>query len=274
MKNIVYILSILCLFSSCEDVVNIDVPDGKPRLVVDASFEVYLNETPIDYGGYLRLTLSAPFFDENVPPVSDATVFITNLEDNTIINFEESENLGFYSPVNDAIINPELNSRYELTVIYNNETYKAITEIFPSVPIDSIEQGDGTLFEGDETEIIVAFTDDGARDDFYLFDFDFNLLEVSEDRFYQGEAFNFSYFYENLAAGQEITIKILGIDERYFNYAGLLIEQSNQNDAGPFQTPPVPLRGNIINTTNLGNYALGYFNLSEANRFQFTIQEE
>ncbi|WP_299122300.1 DUF4249 domain-containing protein [uncultured Winogradskyella sp.] len=275
MKKLIYImLASTLLFLSCEDVVDVDVPEGEPRLTVDASFEIYLNESPVTIEGYLRLTLSAPFFDDTIPPVTDATVFITNLEDNSVINFEASDdNPGFYDPVADAVVNPEFNTQYELTVIYDNETYKAKTELFASVPINSVEQGDGTLFEGDETEIIVSFADDGTRNDFYLFDFDFNLLEVSEDRFYQGEAFNFSYFYENMFSGQEVTIKILGIGERYFNYAGLLIEQSRQGDAGPFQTPPALLRGNIINTTNPDNYALGYFNLSEANRIQFTIEE-
>ena len=257
---------------NCEDVVDVDVPDGEPRLAVDASFEVYLNEEPIAIEGSLRLTLSAPFFDDNIPSVDNATVFITNLEDDSVINFELSDDPGFYIPVNGSIINPEFDTLYELTIIYDNEIYKATTDLSPSTPINSIEQGDGTLFEGDETEIIVSFTDDGAIDNFYLFDFDFNLLEVSEDRFYQGESFNFSYFYENMIIGQDITIKILGIDESYYNYAGLLIEQSRQGDAGPFQTPPALLRGNIVNTTNPDNYALGYFNLSEANRIQFTIQ--
>jgi len=160
-------------------------------------------------------------------------------------------------------------------VIYDGETYKAVTQFIPTVPIDNIEQGDGTLFEGDETEVIITFTDDGNRDNFYLFDFDFNLYLPSEDRFYQGEAFNFSYFYEDeeVIAGKEITIKILGIDERYFNYSNILIEQSEQDGGNPFQTPPVQIRGNIINTTNPDNFALGYFNLSEANRFEFTIEE-
>ncbi len=273
MKKLIYILSMLLIFTSCEDVIDVDVPEGEPRLVVDASFEFYLDETPVDVEGGIKLTLSAPFFDETLPTVSNATVFVTNLSDNSIVNFEETAEPGLYLPENGIIIIPDFATQYELTVIYENETYKATTELFPTVPIDNIEQGDGTLFDGDETEIIISFTDDGARDDFYLFDFDFNLLEVSEDRFYQGEAFNFSYFYEDMVAGRDITIKILGIDKQYFNYASLLIEQSDQDGGGPFQTPPALLRGNVINTTNPDNYALGYFNLSEANRFEFTIQE-
>ena len=76
-----------------------------------------------------------------------------------------------------------------------------------------------------------------------------------------------------MLAGTEVTIKILGIDERYFNYSNILIDQSEQAGGNPFQTPPAQIRGNIINTTNPENFALGYFNLSEANRFRFTIEE-
>ncbi|MHA7059014.1 DUF4249 family protein [Aquimarina sp. M1] len=272
MRKLLYIFITLTLFTSCEDVIDVEVPIGKPRLVIDASFEVYLDEDPVDALGGVRLTLSAPFFDDNVPTVSDATVFVTNLSNNSVINFVESQEPGLFIP-EDPNITPEFDIDYELTVIYNEETYQATAQLIPTVPINNVQQGDGTLFEGDETEIIVFFTDDGTRDDFYLFDFDFNLYLPSEDRFYQGEAFNFSYFYEDMVGGEQVTIKILGIDKRYYNYSNILIEQSEQDGGNPFQTPPAQIRGNIINTTNPDNYALGYFNLSEANRFQFTIEE-
>lgn len=272
MKCLVYILIIILTITSCEDVIDVEVPNSDPRLVVDASFEFYFNEDPIAVDGYLRLTMSAPFFDGNVTAVDNAIVYITNIEDNTIVNFEASGDDGFYIPEEDSEIIPEFDVLYELTVIYNDETFKATTQMYPTTLIENVEQGDGTLFEGDETEVKVTFTDNGTRDDFYLFDFDFNLLEVSEDRFYQGESFTFSYFYEDVLSGQDLTIKILGIDERYFNYAGLLIEQSEQEGGNPFQTTPALLRGNIINITNPENYALGYFNLSEAHRYHFTIE--
>lgn len=272
MKKFIYALLSIITISSCQDVIEVDVPNSEPRLVIDASFEFYLNENPTTIEGYLRLTKSAPFFDSEIPSVDNAIVYITNLTDNSVINFELSDNPGYYTPVGNAELNPQFNTTYELTVEYEGEVYKATTQIYPSATIDSIEQGDGTLFGENETEIILTFTDDAARDDFYLFDFGFNELEVSEDRFYQGETFTFSYFYEDIEPGNEITIKILGIEEQYFNYATILIEQSNQG-GDPFATVPALLRGNIINTTNTDNYALGYFNLSEANRLSYIIQE-
>ncbi|EZH72023.1 hypothetical protein ATO12_24100 [Aquimarina atlantica] len=271
MKKLIYILIILITSISCEDAIDIEVPNGKQRLVIDASFEYYMDENPVDIEGGVRLTLSAPFFDKETPTVSDATVFITDLSNNSIINFTESAEPGFYTP-DSTTFTPEFNTTYQLTVIYNSETFIATAQLIPTVPIDNVVQGDNTLFD-DETEIIIFFTDDGTRDDFYLFDFDFSLFLASEDRFYQGEAFNFSYFYEDMVNGRNVTIKILGIDERYYNYANLLIEQSEQEGGNPFQTPPALLRGNIINTTNIDNFALGYFNISEANRFDFTIKE-
>lgn len=271
MKKLLLIFGILGLIS-CEDVIDVEVPIGEPRLVVDASFEYYQNETPATLEGGVRLTLSAPFFDSDVTTVSTATVFITDLTDDTVFNFVESATLGFYESEN-GNFTPQFDRDYELTVIYDDETYTATTQLIPTVPLDRIEQGDGTLFEGDETEIIIYFTDEAARDDFYLFDFDFNLYLPSEDRFYQGESFNFSYFYEDMVVGQEATIKILGIDEAYFNYSSLLIEQSDPDGNGPFATPPARIRGNVVNTTNPDNFALGYFNLSEADRITFTIEE-
>jgi len=271
MRKVLAIVFGIVFCISCEDVIDVDVPIGEPRLVIDASFEFYLNETPPGTRNTIRLSLSAPFFDEEVPMVSNATMFITNLQDTTIINFSETSLPGSYAP--DSVFLPEFNIDYELTVIYDNETYKATTQLIPTVPIDDVQQGDGTLFEGDETEVIIFFTDDPNRENFYLFDFDFSLFLPSEDRFYQGESFNFSYFYEDMIGGEQVTIKILGIDKRYFNYSTLLIEQSEQEGGNPFQTPPAQIRGNIINTTNSNNFALGYFNLSEADRFQFTIEE-
>lgn len=274
MKKLVFIFGLIILYG-CEDVVDVKVPTGTPRLVVDASLE--FNK---QVNGFLdvvkdevRLSLSTPFFEENSVAVSDATVFLTNTTLNTVLNFEES-------PVEPGLYFPSVGTSswnfgddYELTVIYEDETYKASTKIIPTVPIDNVVQGDGTLFEGDETEIIICFKDDASRDDYYLFDFDFSLFLPSEDRFYQGECFPFSYFYEDMIAGQNVTIKILGIDEQYFNYSTILIEQSDPDSNGPFDTPPARIRGNVINTTNSDNYAFGYFNLSEANQVTIEIQE-
>ena len=135
----------------------------------------------------------------------------------------------------------------------------------------SIEQGPGNLTGDDETEVIVTYTDDGDRDDWYLFDFDLTEFLATRDQFYQGQQFSFSYFYdEQLEVGTELEISIMGVDERFHDYMNKVIEQSSQ-DFGVFETPALTVRGNIINATdidndgvfdntdNIDNFALGYF---------------
>lgn len=141
----------------------------------------------------------------------------------------------------------------------------------PGSPISSLEQGDDTLFSGNETEVEISFEDNGERDDFYLLDLDFGDYLVTEDEFYNGQTFNFSYFYdEEVEAGTEINISILGVDEQFYNYMNQITVQAG-GDQGPFQTPSATVRGNIINITNIdninsfdnvedsNNFALGYF---------------
>lgn len=270
MKKIVLFLAIAFSLYSCEDVIDVTLPLGEPRLVIDANFQKYFNEDPVTTEGGVRITTTTPFFDDDVPTISDASVFISNLNDNSIIPFEESTEPGFYIP--SVPFNPVDNVDYELSVIYDDQIYTSVTKLIPAVPIDSVIQGNGTLFGGDETEIVVSFTDQDNRTDFYLFDFDFNLYLPIEDDFFQGESFNFSYFYENNVIDRTITVKILGINEQYFNYFSILSEQSGQ-EGDPFQAPPAAVRGNIINTNNPDDYPLGYFHISEADRFELTIRD-
>ena len=155
----------------------------------------------------------------------------------------------------------------ELTIQYGGQTYLAKTKYVPAVPLDSLEQGTTTLFGDDETEVVLTFTDNGEREDYYLFDFDFGEYLVSEDEFYQGKRFQFSFFYDSKLEDERLlTISILGIDQDFFNYMNQLIQQSGA-DNGPFSTPATTVKGNIINVTNTSdndstnksNFALGYF---------------
>ena len=49
MKKISIVLSIISLFvlTNCEKVVDVDLPSSEPKLVIDAIFEVFFDETPV-----------------------------------------------------------------------------------------------------------------------------------------------------------------------------------------------------------------------------------
>ena len=275
MKKIYVLLILFLIFlSSCEKVVDVDLPSIPPKLIVDASFEVFFNENPVTANTTVKLRLSADFFEETVPTVTNATVLLTNLSDNSIINFTDDNADGDYEPTISFI--PVDDVLYELTIVYENETYKATASKIKSTPITSITQGDKTLFSGTETEVDVNFTDDGTVDNYYLFDFTNNLFLPIEDRFFNGSDYNFSYFYDEdeLELPATVTIKMSGISREYFTYFRVLVSQSGQNAGGPFETVPSSLLGNIVNTSNQDNFPLGYFHISETDTFTISLEDK
>ena len=274
MKKI-YTLFVLTLmiFSSCEKVVDIDVPSIEPKLIIDASFEVYFDETPISAKNVVKLTESADYFDEIIPVVSNATVFLTNLSDNTIISFVDINADGNYEPDTDFI--PADNIEYELTVIHNNETYKGKATKIKSTRIIDVEQGDDTLFSGNEVEISVKIQDEINIENYYFFDFQNNNYSVIEDRFFDGQEYEVPNFYseDDIILPTAVNIRMLGISKEYFTYLRILIGQSGQNGGGPFETVPTSLLGNMINTTNENNFPLGYFHIAETDTFAIFLEE-
>ena len=271
-----YILPVLMimLFSNCEKVVDIEVPSIQPKLIIDASFEVFFDKIPVNANTVVKLRLSADYFEETIPTVTNATVFLTDLSNNTIINFSDEDADGNYEPLNPFI--PIDNVTYELTIIYDNETYKGTATKVKSTPLSKVEQGDKTLFSGEEIELKISFKDNILEENYYLFNIDFYNFLTIEDRFFNGTNYNFSYFYEdeNIEFPQEIDIKISGITKEYFTYFRVLVDQSGQNSGGPFETVPSSLLGNMINITNESNFPLGYFHISETDTFTISLVEK
>lgn len=284
MKYAWFIPALLFLLSACEDPIEVDVPQEPPRLIVDALIPLDLSQS--FQVARVRVGLTDSFFGQ-IPPAELRQISITNIDmpstfenPNYIVLLEASPGVYERSKATEFFTS----GRLVLQIDYEDQRYLAQTQFVPTVPLDNIEQGDGTLFEGNETEVIVSFTDDGSRDDFYLLDFDFDEYLVTEDEFYQGQSFQFSYFYDDrLDPGREISIRIMGVDEQLYTYMDQLIEQSGDSQ-GPFQTPGATVRGNIINVTDIdntdnfdnvdnpNNFALGYFAVVQEFVRPFTIQ--
>jgi hypothetical protein len=256
MKNNFILLCIGFLIAGCEEVIQLDLPTDSPRLVVEASLKMSPNETITQQ---IKLSLSGPFYQEENPIVSEAILELIDLSNNIIHEFEYDNTNQVYK----LQYTPTFDTDYKIRIIHNDEVYESTNEqLMYSAPIDTILQGNNTLFGGDEKEVLISFTDNEERDDYYLFDLGMNLFLATKDEFYQGNVFTFSYFYDELSAGDEINIEIMGIDERHFNFMTVLIEQT-QEGGRPFDTTPSTIRGNISNLSNPDHYPVGYFRLSE-----------
>ena len=275
MKNIkIIFLLLLVLFTNCEKVIDVDVPSIKPKLIIDATFEVLFDETPVVANTVVKLSLSADYFDDTIPPVTNASVFLTNLSDNSIINFTDENEDGSYEPIISFI--PADDVEYELTIIYDNDTYKGKATKVKSTPFTEIIQGDETLFSGEEIELKISFTDNVDVNNYYLFNIDtYNFITI-EDRFFNGTDYNFSYFYEdeNIEFPKNIDLKMSSMTKEYYTYFEILVSQGGQAGGGPFQAIPSSLLGNMINKTNEEHFPLGYFHISETDTFNIDLVEK
>ena len=272
MRKLYYLIIVSLVFISCEDVIELEVPNAPSRLVIDASINWFSgtlgNEQEI------KLSLTAPYFDEEIPPANGAIVTITNA-DNTVFNFIENGTTGTYRNTNFL---PELNTNYTLTITYEGETYTAIETLKEVTPIDFIEQKNDGGFSGEDIEIKAFYTDPANEANFYFYEFindDVSALpslEVYDDEFTDGNQIFAFYAGEDLETGQELIIRNYGVSEQFYDFMFILLQQNSDAGGGPFETQPATVRGNCVNETNPVNYPFGYFRLSQATEFRYTIE--
>jgi len=271
MKKFVSILFILLNFTSCEDVIDLNLNTSEPRLVIDASIN-WLKGTSGNEQK-IKLTLTAPYFDTTVPPANGAQIAVID-SNNNIFNFIEDSNTGIY--VNNNFI-PEINKTYTLQVIYDGEIYTATETLKSVAQIDYVEQKNDAGFSGKETEFKAYYTDPEDEENYYFFEFKSDLaeipsLEVYKDEFTNGNQIFGFHSEEDLKPGNQILIRNYGISKKFYEFMFLLLQQNSTDNGGPFETQPATIRGNIVNQSNSDNFPLGYFRLSELDELVYTVE--
>lgn len=258
-------------FSSCEDVIEVNLDTTAPKLVIDASIK--WQKGTLGSEQTIKLSTTTDFYSSTIPVVSGATIFIT--DGNAIqYDFIEIPATGEYVCTN---FNPEIRQSYTLSVIYDSQIYTA-TEALIEVPtIDSVEQNENGGFTGNEKEVKFFYQDNGLISNFYLEEYNssFTTLpeyDVIDDSFFQGNQMFGLYTNENMKTDDTLQFTLHGISEGYYNFMNVLLGIAGSNGGSPFQTPPATVRGNIVNQTNFNNYALGYFRLSEIDTMSYTVQ--
>jgi len=264
MKKLFMLFLFIGILSSCEDVIDVDLNTADPRLVIDASINLLEDGTS---DATIRLTTTAPFFNNEVPYVGNASVSISD-EDGTIYPFTYTSS-GFYT----SELTPRDNVQYTITIIYQGETYTATEQLHRVNPLEFVEQKDDGGFTGDEVELKAFFTDPIGEGDFYFFE-GFSEkgdhLDIYDDKFFDGNSIFGLYLAEDLTANDEVIFNLYGVDQQFYNFMYVLLQQTS--GGGPFETQPATVRGNVINETNPDNFPLGYFRVSEKSTLTYTVQ--
>lgn len=272
MKNILfYIFLFSILFISCEEVVDVNLDNSAPKIVIDAS--ILWEKGTLGNEQKIRITTTGNYYNTVVPAVNGALVTVEN-STGTIFNFIEESNTGIYKCNN---FTPQINENYTLKVISNGITYTSTDKLIAVPEITNVVQRNDAGFLGEDIELKFMFQDNGAEENYYLEDYrvpfsPFPLYGVFDDEYTNGNQIFSLIFDEDFQAGQNIQFKLHGITERYYNYMNKIIAITTGSSNGPFSTPPATVRGNIINTNNPKEYPLGYFRLSELSKKDYTIQ--
>lgn len=258
-------------FTSCEEVVDIDLDEAPPKLVIEAAINWERGTTGTKQT--IKLTTTADYFDNSVPTVSGATIYVRN-STNEQFNFFEVPNTGRYVCNN---FKPVIGQTYTLTVISQGNTYTASETLKAVAPITKIVQNNEGGFTGKDIEIKTFYNDPGNETNYYLYKYLYSNKVKSnyyadEDKFFNGNEFFSISDDEDLKIGDVIEVTHIGISKQYYNYMNILVSIAGNNSGGPFQSPPATVKGNIINTTDSANYPLGYFSLSEIEIRKYTIE--
>lgn len=269
MKKYIYLLVASFLLISCVDEVTIDeLSKVETRLVIEAHMDINKNDGAPTSTQTIKLTNTSSFYNQNYPTVSGATISMTNQTNNSVATFTETTEAGVYEATDFLI--PNIGDTYTLTVTVNGEMYTAQDTYTSIVDINEITQETVTLTE-EVIQVNINLDNQIGVDNYYLFQVETPYRNIPEygngdDKLISekpGENnYDFVILDDELEKGMDIDITIYGISDQYNNYLSKLLALA-QESGGPFATAPATVRGNILNTTNQNNYALGFFSLNQ-----------
>lgn len=260
------------LTTSCEEVVDIELNNSEPKLVIDAIIKWEKGTTGENQT--IKLSLTNDFYTNDILPANGAIVTVTNSSD-VVFNFVEVPTTGDYVCDN---FQPVIGEIYRLEIDYEGAIYTASSTLFATPDIINITQETVPGF-GDEDEIQIKFfyQDNGAEENYYLLGVKNPNKQIPEfgvvsDEFFQGNVMFGFYGSSETEPGITLELSVQGISKSYHNYMNKLIAIAGSGSGNPFATPPATVRGNISNSTNSNNYPLGYFHLSEIDTVNYLVQ--
>jgi len=274
MKNLttikyLMILSILIvLVASCTEVVDVELETSKQRLVIDAA--INWEKGTAGNEQTIVLTKTASYYEDEILYATGANVSITD-ENNTSYVFNETDP-GHYET---SLFVPQFDINYTLKITYNEQTYTSTEKFYHAPNIDLITQSSDQGF-GPAPEVIMVFTDLPGSVDFYKTYMINNRNGESEtfyfeDLYWEGNQGTIWLERRDFMVNDEIDCYVYGISERFQKYGEKLWNQSGRRN-GPFNTPPINIKGNCVNSSQADDYPYGFFTMSEYNHQTYVFE--
>ncbi len=253
MKQLLYIISILFLFSSCEDVIDIDLDSVEPQIVIEGTISNHVGPY------FVKIIETTDYFN----PTESITI------NNAIVTISDSEGNeetltrtgpGIYET---ATIQGVIGRTYKLNVNIEGEEYEASSYMPDTTSIDFITYNKATLFQGEPEDIYVlaSFNDTKDISNYYrlklYIDSELtNEIHITNDEWQDGKNITYGMLIESALIDDvfvldNIEIELLNIDEHVYEYYSTL--NALIEDMFIFSSTPANPNSNI------SNGALGYF---------------
>jgi hypothetical protein len=266
------ILASLLIFASitaCEEVIDLEVPNGKTQLVVDSWY------TDEDTVHYVKLSTTSPYFENaETPRVSNALVTLhtyqgETLESSVLLN-QAPEKPGFYLFPAPAVIGKGYQLEVDAPGLMRVKSDIQVTRPVP--PILGLEWEETTPDFEDSTKkyqvLLTTFELPGLGDHYRWFawvngDYQNKPLDItiSNDDLVDGAFIpGLDITNKRYRFGETVRISQASINQNAYDYLSLLLSQT-AFVGSPFDSPPAPLIGNMKQVDGNG-VALGFFGVS------------
>lgn len=273
---------ILILFGGCEEVIELDLPKGYKRLVVDG----WITTEPGPYR--IKLTKSTYYtldFSDTVIYEKGAVVLIQDDLGNTDTLTEKGP--GIYE-TDSSGIKGEIGRSYSLKIkTTDGREFASIPELIKAGPeIDSIYSQ--YIIETDPARrsglgIFIRYNDPPNEKNYYyynvavngkLFQLFDNNLDITSDKYFNGNTIDEEVTRVTYWGDPEFTFKIALLSlskEAYFFLS--LVKSQTENVESRYAPPPAPIIGNIYNVNDKKDYALGFFGASAITTAEIKVNQ-
>lgn len=265
MQYKIYILFFLIfLFSGCQKVIDVDLNDANPAIVIEANvtsayklIEVKISKT----GSY--------FGTDSVQMVSDALVIIESESGNTT-SLEEVEK-GIYKS---RALFPVPGRKYKITVVSEGQTYDAESVLNYPVEIESLsaEYNDSYAFMKGGYNVNLYFHDPEEIKNYYRLKIYINDELQRDDGDYiifddeniNGDYIELKIRHKKYDLGDNVTYELISLDKGAYEYFVSLQDLISVNPSSAAPSNPI---------SNFSNGALGYFSAWSSDSKTIIIEE-
>jgi hypothetical protein len=260
-----FLLSLFLLFliAGCEKVIDVDLNDAAPALVIEGN--LYFNNEMLE----VRISRTGSYFDSKpLEKVNHAQVILEN--ESGVRRLVSNRGEGIYRLEN---FKAQLEKNYRLLVETEDGEYEAVSTLHRPVVIDSLAyeySGEALFFEGGY-RILLYFSDPPEKKNYYRVKVYKNGVQfnnagdiiVFDDSSLDGKGIQVRLRGQIFAAGDTARIELFSIDRNAWEYFTTLRDMTNANPGSP--APANPL-------SNFSNGALGYFSASSSDSKEIIIE--